>query len=347
MIVLIKVYSNYWSDVVIHQQYLKQEVEIIDDLGSFAIAKFTLREFKLQKYNKVEIYEAGNPDRLIFKGYVEDIKKTATILDEVGEVVCWDGKGLLQRRGPLYGYNEVSTPMNIVVSKMMDHRNEIGDNWVYQVDYSTPIDMEYDLGTTCYNILQELADQVQGYWTVKDNKIIISTMVGEDKTMGSNEIKLFFDGTNASNVKEVIETQTENRANVAIGIGNDGGKLMVYDLEDYPYGVVIDNFQTGQLTEKTNSLLDRNNVDKRSIGVVLDENMNYNVNIGDKVNLQVEGLKTIEDFVGEVFVLRKTITYRFGKKYEVVEVGNSSAVVGDLSSLIKNINDKVDKIRNK
>lgn len=237
--------------------------------------------------------------------------------------------------------------MNIVISKMMDHWNQLWDKWTYQIDYNTPIDMEYQLWTTCYNIIQELADQVGWYWVVRDWRIVVSPLVWQDKTIGSNEVKLFFDWTSASNVREVFETQSEWRANVAIGIGNDWGKLMVYDLEEYPYWVVIDNFQTWQLTEKTNSLLDRNNVDKRSIGVVLDEWKHYNVNVWDKVKLQVENMKTIEDFIWEVFVLSKNTVYKFGKKYESIEVWNAYATTWTLFNLIKSMNDKIDKIRNK
>jgi len=49
----------------------------------------------------------------------------------------------------------------------------------------------------------------------------MSEIIGQDKTFGSNEVKLFFDRSVASNVKNVYEEQSENRANVAIGIAND------------------------------------------------------------------------------------------------------------------------------
>jgi hypothetical protein len=180
-----------------------------------------------------------------------------------------------------------------------------------------------------------------------DNKIVVSPLIGVDRTSWSWSVSLFFDWTSASNVKEVAETQSENRANVAIWISNDWSKLMVYDNEDYPYWLVIDNFQSGDLSVKTNSLLDRNNVDKRNISVLLDETKNMTVNVWDKLNLRIEGLNTIDDFIWSVFVVGKTTTYKYGKKYEIVEVGNSSSETWTLSSLIKNMNDKIDKIRNK
>jgi hypothetical protein len=139
--IVIKVYSNYRSNTVVYQQYLKQQIEIKDDLWAFSVAKFTMDSYRLQKYNKVEIYEAWTPDVLKFKWYVQDINKRATILREECEVVCRDAKGLLQNRWALYGFAEVSTPMPTVISNMMDWRNVFGDNWEYQIDYTTPIDM--------------------------------------------------------------------------------------------------------------------------------------------------------------------------------------------------------------
>lgn len=345
--IVIKVYDNYWSNVVLFQTYLKQSVEIKYDLSSFWVATFTLENYIVHRNNKIEIYEAWSPDVLVFKWYVSNVEKTATVLSEKCVVTCWDGKGLLQERWPLYGYEEVSTPMPIVVSHMMMLWNAMGDEWEYQVDYNDPIDITYDLGSTCYNILDELANQVWGYWTVKDKKIIISPIIWDDKTSWSNSIEFFFDWTSASNVKQIVETQSEARHNVAIGIGNDWGKLMVYTQEGYPYWVVIENFQTGDLEEKTNALLDRENVDKRTLSVELDPNKDFNVNVGDKVNLRIENCKTIEDYNGTVLVINKEVSYKFWKKYVSISLGNSATTTASLAGLIRDINSKVDKIRNK
>lgn len=345
--IVIKIYEHYWSDTIIHQQYITHQVEIKDDLGYFSTATFRLDNYSIDKYNKVEIYEAGTLDILKFKWYVRDVNKRANILNETCEVTCWDGKGLLQERWPLYWYKEVSTPLNIVISNMLSLWNDIGDKRSYDIQYTTPIDIEYQLGSTCYNIIDELANQVGAYWRVRNGQILMADVVGKDKTIGSEQVRLFFDGTTASNVKEVFETQSEDRANVAIGISNEWGKLMLMDLELYPYGVVIENFQSWDLEKKTEALLDKNNVDKRSLWVVLDENRYYGVDVGDKVWLQVEGLKTIKDFSGEAFVLSKTTTYKAGKRYEVVEIGNVPSTSGTLVGLIKGMNDKIDKIRNK
>lgn len=345
--IVVRVYKNYWSDVVIHQQYLTDDIEIKDDLLSFSTATFKIDNYRIQKYNKVEIYEVWTPDKLKFKWVVKSITKTASALSEESELVCWDWKGLLQDRWPLYWYEEISTPLNTVVSRMMNLWNWLWDQWTYQIDYTDPIDMEYQLWTTCYNIIQELADQVGAFWTVKDGTIVMSEIIGQDKTFGSNTVSLFFDKSIASNVKNVYEEQGENRANIAIGIANDWAKLMKYQPEDYPYWVVIENFQTWDLEKKTLSLLEKNNIDKRSIGVELDENIDYNVSVWDKVNLTIEWLKTIDDFSWAVFVTSKTTTYKYGKRYEVIEVGNARTETGTLSSLIKMLNDKIDKIRNK
>lgn len=342
--IVIKVYDNYWSDNVIFQEYLKQGVEIKNDLASFDVATFTIQDYMLHRNNKVEIYEAGSPDKLIFRWYVADIEKKATILSEACTVTCWDGKWLLQERWVLYWFEAVSTPLNIVVEDMMNLRNALWDHWTYQVDYSDPIDMTADLGSTCYNIIDELANQVSGYRTVSEGKIIVSPLIGQDKTQ---TMQFFFDGTSASNIKQITETQSEARANVAIGIANDGWKLMVYDAEDYPYWVVIENFQTWDLEEKTNALLNKNNVDKRALQVELDTTKSYDVQVWDKVTLKIEWLKTIENYNWEVLVTSKTTTYKFGKKYEVVELSNVATTTSTLAGLIKKINDKVDKIRNR
>ena len=342
--IVIKVYENYWSNVVLFQTYLKQSVEIKYDLASFWVATFTLEDYIVHRNNKIEIYEAWSPDVLVFKWFVSNVEKTATVLSEKCVVTCWDGKWLLQERWPLYGYENVSTPLNTVVSDMMLLWNAMWDNWKYQIDYSDPIDMTYDLGTTCYNIIDELANQVWGYWTVKDDTIVMSPIIWEDKT---NTVEFFFDWTNASNVKQIVETQADARHNVAIGIGNDWGKLMVYNQRPYPYWVVIENFQTWDLEAKTNALLDKEDVDKRLLSVELDPNKDFNVNIWDKVRLRIENCKTIEDYNWEVFVVNKDVTYKFWKRYVAISLSDSTSTTATLAGLIRDINSKVDKIRNK
>jgi hypothetical protein len=50
--------------------------------------------------------------------------------------------------------------------------------------------MTADLGSTCYNIIDELANQVSGYRTVSEGKIIVSPLIGQDKTQ---TMQFFFD----------------------------------------------------------------------------------------------------------------------------------------------------------
>lgn len=345
--IVIKVYENYWSNNIIFQEYLKQGVEIKNELGSFDTATFIIQDYMLHRWEKVEIYEAGTPDKLIFRWYVADIEKQATVLMETCTVTCWDWKWLLQERWVLYWFEAVSTPLNTIVEDMMNLWNAMWDHWTYDIDYTTPIDMTADLGSTCYNIIDELANEVWWYWSVDQWKIIISPLIWEDKTFWSNKMEFFFDWTNASNIKEIKETQAESRANVAIWISNDWSKLMVYDQEEVPYWVVIENFQTWDLEEKTAALLNKNNVDKRSLSVELDTNKTYNVNVWDKVILRIEWLRTIEDYNWPVYVVSKTTNYKFWKRYETVELSDVATTSQTLPWLIKKINDKIDKIRNR
>jgi len=343
--IIVKVYEHYWSTEVKHQQYLKQEVLISDDLASFWEAKFQIEWYDISKYNKVEIYEAWNPDVLKFKWFVKTVNKIATILNERVDVVCRSAKWLLQDRGALVGEEEIWTDVWLIVSRMMDRRNTLGDLREYQIDYSWWINMSYQLWASCSWIIQEIADQLDAYWTVRDNKIVISPLIWEDKTYWSWEVEIFFDTTSASNVKEVSEVQSDNRSNVVIWVNPDGSRTLAQEVTDYPYWLKVENFKVWDLWIKTAALLEKENVNKRTIKVVLDESNGFHLNIWDKVKLKIEWLVNISDYTWDVFVIKKTLTYKFWKAYEVVEVWEAVSTESTLSSLIESMNTKIDKLR--
>lgn len=342
-----KIYENYRSDIIINQFFIKWTVSITEDLADFDVAEFSSTDILLAKYMKVEIYETWNPEILKFKWFIENVSNSVSVLNEISKVTCWGAKWLLQKRGALYWYDEISTPLNIVVSKMLDLWNDEWDNWEYWIDYTDPIDMEYWIWNSIYSLIQELADQVWWFWTVKNNKVIISPLIWEDKTSWGWSVTLFFDKSNNSNIKNILTNTEEDRYNIVVGIDDSWAKLLRKNPRTYSYWMIVETFKTWDIINKTEQLLADSDVETTTINVTLDESANINVNIWDKINVNISWSKLISDINTEMFVLKKLSTYEFGKRYEIISVWEKILKTNTLSWLIKDLWVKINKLRTK
>jgi hypothetical protein len=74
MKLLIKVIEHEFIDTVLTTEIIDSEVVIEEDIGTFAVARFSMPLIDIEEYNIVEIYEVENTDKRIFRGYVYKIE---------------------------------------------------------------------------------------------------------------------------------------------------------------------------------------------------------------------------------------------------------------------------------
>lgn len=95
--VLIKVIEHQFIDTVITQEIIDSEVVIEEDIRDFSIARFSMPLVKIEEYNIVEIYEIGNTDKRVFRGYVykiEPVRKQRGIVN----IECRSEKAFMNER---------------------------------------------------------------------------------------------------------------------------------------------------------------------------------------------------------------------------------------------------------
>ena len=100
MKVLVKVIEHQFIDTVITQEIIDSEVVIENSLTDFGVASFTVPVISIEEDNIVEIYEIGNADKRMFRGYVykvEPVWKQWGLL----RVECRSEKAIMNKRRAL------------------------------------------------------------------------------------------------------------------------------------------------------------------------------------------------------------------------------------------------------
>jgi len=97
---LVKVIEHEFIDNVLTQEIIDSEVVIENNIQTFSIATFSMPLIQIEEDNIVEIYEIGNTDKRVFRGYVykvEPVWKQWGIIN----VECRSEKAIFNKRRAL------------------------------------------------------------------------------------------------------------------------------------------------------------------------------------------------------------------------------------------------------
>lgn len=338
---LIKIYENYWSSNEKFNFLTDEVIKIEQSLDTYDIAELFATWYEITEYNKIEIYETWIPDKLVFKWLVHETKKTISILQNETKILCRSERAIMWKRKVLVSRDKNDTVENIVNELMADYPR---DSWTTSIWFSQTIELEYNVWDDYESLLDEISLQCNGFWDIKDWVLIMNSILGEDKTWWSKKVDVIFTRKHWDNVRSVEIIWQSTKANIIIGEDDDKNTQTAMDISSgYIYGVEKFYFRNGDLAQKTLEMLNRLNIRQRILKVELDENMNVNANIGDKLNLEISNVENVEDIKSEVLVTKKTIEYIFADKVVNIEVWENIIKEDTLWNIIVGIKKELDR----
>lgn len=318
MKLLIKVYEHQFDDTIIAQEIIDSQVEIKQELNSFATASFDMPLIKIEEYNIVEIYEVGNTDKRVFRGYVYKIEPLRRQRGTI-KIECRSEKAIMNDRIVLSDKNYVDTDISTIIGDLLwDWNTDYNENWDFNVWITKQINLELKQWDRYYDIFDELCEQNELFWDIVDKKVIFTKSLGIDRTTWSEYQEVLYNGLfpNTANIVNIKLNGTATRKNILIGIGADNLKIKKQNFTDRVYWAGIDNFRDWDLEEKTTKKLEQLDKLQRLYEVEVEQNV-LNANIWDKVKLVVENTNSYFDIDSEVLVMEKTIRYDNGSKFEI------------------------------
>lgn len=341
MDIIVKIYENYWSNFEKFNFFTKEQISIEQNLESFDIATLNVTWYDIQEYNKIEIYEAGSPDVLTFRGVVHEPNKTISTLTNSTSITCRSERAIMKQRKALVDRTKNDTVENIINELLADYTL---DSWATNIGCDRTINLSYKMWADYESILDEIALQCGGYWDIQNWVLIMDSLLGLDKTSWSGQVNVLFTGNEWDNIKNVNIVWQSTRANVIIWedgvtthISKDETDWIVYWVQKY-------RINWWDLVEKTNQMLKKMNIRQRILNVELDPNENINANIGDKLNLEISNVTWLEDIISEVLVTEKLITYNYTEKQIVIKVWTNVIQEDTLGNIIVWIKKELDLI---
>ncbi|HPC34987.1 MAG TPA: hypothetical protein PLP73_04910, partial [Candidatus Absconditabacterales bacterium] len=188
-----------------------------------------------------------------------------------------------------------------------DYSNDYNENWTYDTDFSGNVELNIKQGDVYFDILDELAKQLQASWDIKDKKIIFKRNIGTDRTTGPGYQEISYNGLfpNTANISSIKVVGTATRSNLVLGQDQNNNILKAEDYVDRIYSVRLESFRDGNLYNNTTQALARLNKNQRIYEVTVEQNTIL-ADVGDKVKLIVENTNSFFDIDSDVYVIGKT-----------------------------------------
>jgi len=343
MEIVAKIYEHYRSSVILDQIQIKSKLSIEDELGNFWTADFDATSLSLVEYNKIELYEAGSPDTLVFKGLVHQPLKEITALKNKTQMVCRSEMAIMLSRKVLVARTKTDTIENIINELLWDY-NSLWENRTSQIDLTKTVTIDYKIWDVYFWIFNELSLQWWWYWTIENAKIIMKELLGTDRTYWSWLTEIILDKTHDSNVSSLKIVGLSTRANIVVGVDYSKNTVTKQDMSwGVIYWVHVETFRDGDLADKTQQLLDRMNIRQRVLNLDIDPNKNISANIGDKLHLRIENVDNMEDISSDILVVKKEIVYDFWQKKVLLTVWENLIQEDSLWNILVNIKRDVDR----
>jgi len=440
MKLLIKVLEHEFIDTVLTTEIIDSEVVIEEDIGTFAVARFSMPLIDIEEYNIVEIYEVENTDTRIFRGYVYKIEpvrnqfwivniecrsEKAMMNDRYalktksnynvkqlaslpsypdGSPTFWVNYWVNQSLTWLYFYKGTITPpapkewpapdpyydwwfisfgwsgatvwlvdtdtnevsriedwqildewtwtgvdINWLLDDLIDdYSNDYNENWTYDTDFSWNVELNIKQWDVYFDILDELAKQLQASWDIKDKKIIFKRNIWTDRTTWPwyQEISYNWLFPNTANISSIKVVWTATRSNLVLWQDQNNNILKAEDYVDRIYSVRLESFRDWNLYNNTTQALARLNKNQRIYEVTVEQNTIL-ADVGDKVKLIVENTNSFFDIDSDVYVIGKTINYTNWSKITSYKVGELDLDVINIENWLYGIQKSVKLLKSK
>jgi len=342
MEIIVKVYESYWSNFERFNFITKEKITIEQNLDTFDIATFKVNWYDIVEYNKIEIYEIWYPDVLVFKWIVYQTQKSITVDKNDTIITCRSERFLMNKRQVLSPRNKNDTVQNIITELLNDYS---ADNFTMAIWFNNTIAINYDYWHSYETLLDDICLQCGWFWDINNWVLRLDYLLGQDKTSGSNKTDIIFSKSLWDNVKHIQIIWQTTRVNIVVW-DDWTNKHISQDLSDWViYWVEKIRFVPWDLIAKTDKKLEQLNIRQRILNIELDTNKNLDVNIWDKLNLDISNVDDLEDIKSEVLVTKKKITYDYWEKLVEINVWQNIIKEDWLWDIIVSIKKELDMIK--
>jgi len=300
----------------------------------------------LREFQKIQLIKTWFFEEIVFEGFIYSMKPTFSNIN----IIARDYKGLLLNKVLFSDKNYSSKTLDFILNDLLSNLNSrsSGDTnpeaWDYEIDSpATGITKEFKKGITYFNIFKELGVISNKNWTVKEGKVLFREILGSDKTSGDNFTELIYnknapDENNISKMTVDRFGTLRNTILTSITSSSDATSLATYwRLETY------EDIAGSELTNK----LDRLKEPQKKHAFVVDySKINTELELGDKIYVNINSGIDFLDIAGDLFInrIKKRILWNSQVLVDVDVSEINIEEANDFRLTLNDLNEKVKKL---
>jgi len=335
-----------------------RDIDIEEQIDSFSTLSFIVNYYKwddglntknLQEFLRVKIIkETWSNQETIFDGVIFEL-----VPDFEGvKVFCRDYRWFLEAKRYLtedktYTSQNSTTIINdlLVWLNAKTSGDAYPETWTAITDEEkTWLNREWSKGTSYFTVFEELALEMGKNWYIHENGIIeLKDIVWDDKTEGDNYVELLFNGNEIaeSNIGKIPGvTRQDTMANSII----PATWSIINNTESINNYIRLEEYKSLEGNEMTNYL---EKASQPQVIYTLDIRFNEldnEINIGDKVAIRIETGIIHLDIEWEVFITRKKSKIS-GGEVQTIDVDVSEVVIAK-NTFLKKFKETRQEIKN-
>lgn len=312
------------------------------DINNFNTCNLTIPVIEwLSKYDKIELYEVTTVDTLLFEWYIYDLQ---VWINEI--LLIWRStKELMNKKLVLSDKSYTSETMTTIMEDILwDWNSAYSENWIFSTNNTTLISKDFKNWDNIYDVLEELSWLVWMVWTIEGENIIVTDLIGEDKTTWLNYTALIYNWkdpyeTNISNLKSKSYSTVSN---IIIGIDSTTKTTKTDATSIATFWALWESktFRDWDLDDSIQQYLDSKKEEQRIFEFDIEVN-NLGVNAWDKLKLIIENANDYLNFEWDVYVNTKRIELKNRSKIETIWVSDIYVYIDTIQNKLRQLDKNI------
>lgn len=340
MEIILKIYDDIFSSTT---DILIDDIIDISIKHTLDTSKMNLKLINsftgLKRMQKIEAYEvANNTDTLVFEGYIDSIIPS---IDDL-TLVCKNMKSIFLEQIVLTDKSYTTQTVDFIINDLLSEWNTAySESWTYSNTLTGTYSKDFKAGDKLYNVIDELSWLAGWIWTVKNNKVIITDLIWEDKSIGANFTEIVFNKLEPSE-NNVVDIAIDNYATTknVIMWSDWTTKTTLDSISGEKALAEFKKFRVWDLTNQTQAYLDSKKFAQFMYRIKI-QLFTIKVNIWDKLYLRIENVSDYLNYSWNVIVNKLDITYKNWTRLEEIWVSSWYVYIDSFSNKINNLNDKI------
>ena len=338
MELIIKFYDSITDTLPKEQIEYYNSIDITENLTSYSYADIDIPlVIWLEELNIVRIYEILDSDTLLFEWYIDSITPW---VDNIN-IQIKDYKWLLQRKLIVENKTYIAQTPKQIIDDLILYYNWLGDNWLSISGVWTTINKDIVIGDNIYDVINEIANELQCQWIIYWSTIYFETLVWDDLTSWINFTEIIYNWIDytENNINNIWLKNYWNIANIIVWIDQSDNKVILTDSTSitnyWPLSKKI-SFRDWNLTENTQAYLDLYKEPQKIYNIEI-EPFTIDVKIWDKVNTRIEETNEYLNYNWDSFIIIKNTKIENATKIITYWVSTVNIKLRDFIQLFRDI----------